>query len=89
MKSVHLMDAVYVRQTVETTAPSIAAAEKMGFVREGVLRWWWVLPPGKEANAVEEGRGEGDGRDSVVLSLCWDRWVSGVRNAVVERMARV
>ena len=70
-------------------APSIAAAEKMGFVREGVLRWWWVLPPGKEANAVEEGRGEGDGRDSVVLSLCWDRWVSGVRNAVVERMARV
>lgn len=68
---------------------SITAAEKMGLVKEGVLQWWWVLPPGKEGYPVDEGRGEGNGRGSVLLSLCWDRWVSGVRDAVVARMARV
>ena len=68
---------------------SIGAAEKMGFVREGVVRWSWVLPPGKEGNAADEERGEGNGRDSVLLSLCWDRWVAGARDVVVARMARV
>ncbi|KJA23103.1 hypothetical protein HYPSUDRAFT_54529 [Hypholoma sublateritium FD-334 SS-4] len=70
---------------------SIGAAEKMGFVREGVMRWSWVLPPGKEGNVVheDEERGSGNGRDSVVLSLCWDRWISGARDVVVARMERV
>lgn len=68
---------------------SVGAAEKMGFVKEGVMRWSWVLPAGKEGNAVDEERGEGNGRDSVVLSLCWDRWIAGARDVVVARMARV
>ncbi|KDR67768.1 hypothetical protein GALMADRAFT_1060953 [Galerina marginata CBS 339.88] len=71
---------------------SLKAAEKMGFVREGVLRWTWELPVGKEGKEVDSaggGRGAGRGRDSAVLSLCWDEWEGGTRDAVLERMARV
>ncbi|KAF8971265.1 acyl-CoA N-acyltransferase [Flammula alnicola] len=68
---------------------SIAAAEKMGFVKEGVMRWTWVLPVGKEGKPVSEKRGEGNGRDSAILSVCWDDWVSGVREVVIKRMERV
>ena len=70
---------------------SIAAAQKMGFVKEGVLRYWVDLPPGREAYAVEleGGREGGNDGDIVLLSLCWDTWVSGARDVVVERMARV
>ncbi|KAJ3501958.1 hypothetical protein NLJ89_g9102 [Agrocybe chaxingu] len=61
---------------------------KMGFTKEGVVRWSWVLPEGKKGKKAEEGRGKGDGRDSVLLSICWDDWVSGVRDLVVKRMNR-
>ncbi|KAF8196602.1 acyl-CoA N-acyltransferase [Pholiota molesta] len=81
------------RRVVWSASPfnerSIAAAEKMGFKREGVMRWMWVLPVGKEGRPAPEERGEGDGRDSVVLSLCWDDWVGGVRELVTKRMERV
>ncbi len=63
----------------------------MGFVKEGVLRCWWDLPPGRDAHAVEleDGREGGNDGDIVLLSLCWDTWISGVRDVVLQRMARV
>ena len=76
---------------------SVAAAEKVGFKKEGVLNWNWVLPEskeGKEVNAerlafeAEIGRGRQHGRDSVVLSVCWDDWIGGVREVVEERIKR-
>ncbi|KAF8149436.1 acyl-CoA N-acyltransferase [Crassisporium funariophilum] len=70
-------------------AASIGAAEKMGFVKEGVLRWMWILPIGKKGKAVDGNRKEGDGRDSAMLSICWDDWEAGVREHVVQRMKRV
>ncbi|KAF8907861.1 acyl-CoA N-acyltransferase [Gymnopilus junonius] len=71
--------------------PSIRAAEKMGFVKEGVSRWTWVLSETKKGKKIDSGRGrgDGDGRDSVFLSLCWDDWEGGVRGMVLKRMERV
>ncbi|KIJ43503.1 hypothetical protein M422DRAFT_30792 [Sphaerobolus stellatus SS14] len=76
---------------------SARVAERMGFVKEGVIRWNRVLPVEK----VGVGRGEekedaavaserlklrmGDGkpgRSSVLLSLCWDDWEDRVREHV-------
>jgi RimJ/RimL family protein N-acetyltransferase len=68
---------------------SVSAAEKIGFKREGLLRWTWVLPVHMEGKAVDGARGEGPGRDSVLLSITWDNWVSGTRDHVTKRMARV
>ena len=70
--------------------PSIKAAEKMGFVKEGILRWTWVLAEGRKGREVKgEERGKGDGRDSIYLSLCWDDWEGGAREKVLKRMERV
>ncbi|KAF8074496.1 acyl-CoA N-acyltransferase [Lyophyllum atratum] len=75
-------------------APSLKAAERMGFSKEGVLRWHWVLPEGKETGGNGRERRAGDprrdaqGRDSVVLSLCWDDWESSGRARVDAAMAR-
>ncbi|PPQ70010.1 hypothetical protein CVT25_006092 [Psilocybe cyanescens] len=71
-------------------AASVAAAEKMQFVKEGVTRWLWILPEGKEGGKPVDGkRGSGEGRDTVVLSLCWDDWEAHARDAVTKRMERV
>jgi len=76
---------------------SVVAAEKAGFKKEGILKWNWVLPEGKEGKEVNTGRlafeagiGRGlhHGRDSVVLSVCWDDWTGGVREIIEERMKR-
>jgi RimJ/RimL family protein N-acetyltransferase len=77
-------------------AASVRAAERMGFRREGLLRWDRVLPAAKSA-AGGNGRGvrEGDpkpeclGRDTVLLSLCWDDWEGGAREVVDARMQRI
>lgn len=69
---------------------SVSAAEKLGFEKEGTMRWTWVLPEGKEGRKMDgDGRGSADGRDSVVLSICWDAWESHVRDLVTKRMERV
>ncbi|CAA7263759.1 unnamed protein product [Cyclocybe aegerita] len=57
---------------------SIRLAERMGFRMEAILHWDRVLPPGKQGNrsALREGEArEGcPGRDTALLSLCWDDW---------------
>ncbi|KAJ7707711.1 acyl-CoA N-acyltransferase [Mycena rosella] len=67
---------------------SVRAAERMGMKREGVLRWTWVLPEGKEGKTAGEGRGEGVGRDSVLFAICWDDWENGGREHVEQVMER-
>jgi len=57
---------------------SVRLGERLGFKREGLLRWTWVLP---EALAEEGDRPrEGDpyatrgGWHVLVLAVCWDDW---------------
>ncbi|KAI0668164.1 acyl-CoA N-acyltransferase [Trametes maxima] len=67
-------------------AASIGLAERMGFKREGTMNWAWVLPdelagegrPGRIGDAFS-GKA---GRDSVILSLCWDDWEAGAKEKV-------
>ncbi|KAJ7227183.1 acyl-CoA N-acyltransferase [Mycena pura] len=61
---------------------SIKTAERMGMKREGVLRWTWVLPLGVEGMQVPPERGQGAGRDSVLLAAYWDDWENGGREHV-------
>ncbi|KAI0745785.1 acyl-CoA N-acyltransferase [Earliella scabrosa] len=73
-------------------APSIGLAERMGFKREGTLRWLWVLPEvlthmgdrGREGDAYP-GRG---GRHTAVLSVCWDDWEGGVKDNIEAFLKR-
>ncbi|KAA1478509.1 hypothetical protein DENSPDRAFT_686696 [Dentipellis sp. KUC8613] len=60
---------------------SVAAAERMGFKREGTLRWVRALPEGKEGYPPREGDSKPKclGRHSAILSLCWDDWEAGAR----------
>ncbi|KAJ7035050.1 acyl-CoA N-acyltransferase [Mycena alexandri] len=67
---------------------SIRAAERMGMKIEGTLRWLWVLPEGKEGKKPGAGRGEGHGRDSVMLATYWDDWENGGREHVEKIMVR-
>ncbi|KAJ7850679.1 acyl-CoA N-acyltransferase [Mycena olivaceomarginata] len=73
---------------------AVRVAERLGFRREGVMRWDTVLP----AEKIEGGNGGGIrggdpkprslGRDTVFLSLCWDDWEAGARESVNEVMQR-
>ncbi|EGX50054.1 hypothetical protein AOL_s00076g405 [Orbilia oligospora ATCC 24927] len=87
--------------TSSVNHPSIKTAEKMGFTKEGVIRWDRLYPgganTGKESNGkpldvdgkVGHMNGRDLGRDSVMFSMCWDDWyLSGMREHVNERMAR-
>ncbi|KAI0314631.1 acyl-CoA N-acyltransferase [Amylostereum chailletii] len=73
-------------------APSLGAGQRMGFRREGTLRWMWVLPEGKYGNGIapREGdpKGSVGGRDSAMLSFCADDWESGGRERVQEIIDR-
>ena len=82
-------------QASSMNAASIRVAERLGFRREGMLRWHYVFRNGVERHKVGNGRplppgsDEGDlGRDTVLLSLCWDEWEVGVREHVERAMAR-
>lgn len=72
---------------------SIRAAERMGFTVESMLRWDRVLPLDREGNGLTLREGdpkkEHQGRDTAVLSLCWDDWEAGVKERVKEMMNRV
>ena len=67
---------------------SVRAAERLGFRKEGVLRWTWPLPPGRNGHEPREGDPvkEKKGRDSVYLSVCCDDWESGARERVEAAM---
>jgi RimJ/RimL family protein N-acetyltransferase len=68
---------------------SIRAAERMGLKREGVLRWTWCLPEDRVGKEAGKERGEKLGRDSVLLSICWDDWENGAKDNVEKLIARV
>lgn len=76
---------------------SLRAAERLGFRKEGILRWERVLPEWKtEAmGAIPVPPREGDskpncpGTDTAVLSLCWPDWEGGAREAVDALMQRI
>ncbi|KAJ7234759.1 hypothetical protein B0H12DRAFT_1142452 [Mycena haematopus] len=74
---------------------SVRAAERLGFRQEGVLRWDRVLPAlkteGGNGGGVRAGDPKADclGRDTVLLSLCWDDWEAGARQSVNEIMQRM
>ncbi|KAF7374926.1 N-acetyltransferase domain-containing protein [Mycena sanguinolenta] len=69
-------------------AASVKTAERMGLKLEGIMRWTWVLPKGKEGKEAGAGRGEGVGRDTVMLGVCWDDWENGVREHVAKQIDR-
>ncbi|KAK6340593.1 hypothetical protein TWF696_008919 [Orbilia brochopaga] len=78
---------------------SIRTAEKMGFTKEGIIRWDRLYPGGRRKGKLSSGKSlqakgrathmdEDDlGRDSVMLSMCWDDWfLEGKREHVNGRM---
>ncbi|EKM51083.1 uncharacterized protein PHACADRAFT_103896 [Phanerochaete carnosa HHB-10118-sp] len=71
---------------------SVSAAQKMGFILEGIIRWQRLLPPEKSERGLkpreDDPKPEYYGRNSALLSVCWDDWEDGVRQQVQERMAR-
>ena len=81
-------------QTNSLNVASLRAAEKMGFKMEGVLRWDRIFHDGKARGKTGNGRdppkgSEDDiGRDSVLLSHCWDDWEQGGREKVLAVMER-
>ncbi|KIY66004.1 hypothetical protein CYLTODRAFT_378474 [Cylindrobasidium torrendii FP15055 ss-10] len=85
-----------VQWCASTSNPKSAnAAKRMEFVQEGIRRWNWVLSEeqgflGGNGKALREGDPRPDcvGRDSYVLSVCWDDWENGVRELVEKSMNR-
>ena len=83
-------------QTNSANAASVGVAERMGFRKEGLLRWDRVLHSGLEKGKIGNGRimprtdgNENDiGRDTIMLSLCWDDWEDGGREKVKILMDR-
>ncbi|EWC47536.1 hypothetical protein DRE_00504 [Drechslerella stenobrocha 248] len=78
---------------------SIGTAEKMGFTKEGIIRWDRLYVGGKQKDKQSNGKDlrvegrathmneEDLGRDSVMLSMCWDDWfLEGKKNHVNDRM---
>jgi len=72
--------------------PSHAAAKRMGFKEEGVLRWSYVIPEGFEGNRIPLREGDPEslkpGWNSLVFSLCADDWESGGREHVQRMIDR-
>lgn len=81
--------------------PSIAAAERLGFTLEGIIRWQRVIADNKMCASEDlgarsdgkpvvdiQGRKLGPGRHSAMLSLCWDDWLDGKRDHVLTLLAR-
>lgn len=81
-------------QADELNFQSIQTAERMGFKREGTLRWDRVLPSdkGKPGNSTQSRAGDPKsdcvGRHTAILAICWDDWENGGREEVLRLMAR-
>jgi RimJ/RimL family protein N-acetyltransferase len=70
--------------------PSIQTAVKIGFTREGIIRWQRVLPASKRdvGELVNRNGKEEVGRHSAMLAMYWDDWEAGLKDTVATRMAR-
>ena len=72
--------------------PSVTIAERMGFKKEGTLRFNMVLP--EELTKHGEKPSETDiwperyGRHTLMLSLCWDDWKNGGREVAQQNIDR-
>lgn len=83
-------------QCSSVNAPSIRAAERLGFRKEGIMKWHRVFPGGKDNAKVHNGREmprgsldeEDYARDTVVLAHCWDDWEQGGRENIQAIMNR-
>lgn len=83
-------------QCSSVNAPSIRAAERLGFKKEGIMKWHRVFPGGKDNAKVHNGREmprgsldeEDYARDTVVLAHCWDDWEQGGRENIQAIMNR-
>lgn len=83
-------------QCSSVNAPSIRAAERLGFKKEGIMKWHRVFPGGKHKAKVHNGREmprgsldeEDYARDTVVLAHCWDDWEQGGRENIQAIMNR-
>jgi RimJ/RimL family protein N-acetyltransferase len=79
----------------ERNEASIRFAQKMGFQKEGLLRWARTVPPEKMAVSNEKKGRDGDpradfgGRNTTILSVCWDDWENGGRELCDSVMDRI
>lgn len=82
--------------------PSIAAAQRLGFELEGIMRYARTINDNKECVSklpnersdglpVVDAAGKkiGVGRHSAMLALCWDDWLEGKRDHVLKLLERV
>ncbi|KAG8773543.1 hypothetical protein FRC20_006473 [Serendipita sp. 405] len=73
-------------------SPSVAAAQKMGFKLEGILRWERAQAACKKGTGIVVDIGHGDedipSRNTAMLSICWDEWRDGLAETLGARMAR-
>lgn len=88
-------------QANSNNQPSIAAAQRLGFNLEGIMRWQRTCTENKKCisendgerkeglpEADATGRKLGPGRHSAMLALCWDDWLDGGRDHIIEILNR-
>ncbi|KIJ68738.1 hypothetical protein HYDPIDRAFT_173393 [Hydnomerulius pinastri MD-312] len=80
-------------QTDENNETSTRMAERLGFKKEALLRWDRVAPGDVQAhNGIQLREGDARpgtvGRNTYMLSLCWDDWEGGEREKLREQMER-
>lgn len=81
-------------QTSSNNQKSVATGKRLGFQWEGIQRWSRVLPTSESKLPASNGikvrggdpRNENPGRDTAVLSMCWNDWEEGGRKRVDELM---
>lgn len=81
--------------------PSIAAAQRLGFELEGIMRYARTINDNKECvSSLPNERSDGlpvvdamgnrigIGRHSAMLALCWDDWLEGKRDHVLKLLQK-
>jgi len=65
---------------------SIRVAEKMGFKREGLIRWMWAVNGEGQRSREGDPKEDKRGCHTVILAMCWDDWEEGGRDHVHARL---